>query len=346
MGRLTFVFLLILSLFYCSHVWAQNSSESANLATSNLGSVSFYLDKKNPATQGESVHVVEESKAYFCLQLNTQVPDLAKVVKHLSQVELTLEKEGENPQKIKAKSNLKRGLIYSNAQGCFIGQLRVPMGVSAGKYHVSELDLLLASEHVIPLRDHLSQVKPLGLIEVASPIQDTMPPLIEKIESWVPMEGGMNMRHSRAWKYIFFRVTAIDQNVGIDPSTFQIFFKNYLDDELVDISKAKCSTILPNLQYNCTLYFSRAEHDFYGRTLRLVLDSVSVADKYGNLTELTTPEQLEKIFGGKLMQYVFYSHKSSHDKKAETQNEPDEDGHIEASDKPKSIFINKRRDRF
>lgn len=262
---------------------------------------------------------------------------------------MILEGEGENPQKLKVKSKLKKGLIYPNSQTCYTGKFTIPLGTPAGKYHIVDLNLLLASGHSIFLRDHLDQFKPKGLVEVASPVKDVTPPVIEKIESWVPLENEMNMRHSRAWTYVYFRVTATDQDIGIDPNSFQIFFKIYLDDVLVDIMQAKCATILPNLNDDCRLYFSRAEHDFYGRTLRMVLDSVSVADKHGNLAELTTPAQLEKIFGGKLLRYIFYSHKPPKANRSESQafsSEPDEEDHSELSEKPKSVLINKRRDRY
>ncbi len=152
------------------------------------------------------------------------------------------------------------------------------------------------------------------------------------------------MRFKRAWHYIYLRVTATDQMVGIDPSTFQIFFKAYLDDELIDILRPRCRTEAPNLFYECKLYFSRAEHDFYGRTLKLVLDSIGVADKHGNWTELTQPEQLEKIYGGKLLSYTFYSHKLP--KQSESQkaaNAPDANANSIHSSDPKPDYFNKLR---
>ncbi len=346
---------MILCFFVCmasSSLFAQGILESNSLSSANLGSLSFYLDKKMPNTQGESIHVVEKSKAYFCLQLNRQVPALDEAVRHLRQVTVLLEGEGEAPQHIEAKSKLRKGLLYPNSQSCFVGELLVPQGLPAGKYHVSELDLLLASRHVLSFRDRLSQLNPLGLVELSSPIKDSTSPLVEKIESWVPLEDEMNMRYHRAWADIHLRVTATDQTVGIDPHSFQLFFKATLDDELVDIVQAKCSTILPNLYYNCDLYFSRAEPDFRGRTLKLVIDSVSVADKLGNLTELNTPHELEKLFGGKLLRYTFYSKKVTSpngkisESQASSKEEREENSHTESPSKPKSVLINKRRDRF
>jgi len=307
-----------------------------------LGSISFYLDKKTPATQGQSVHVEEGSKVYFCLQLNANVPDLQVASQRLLQVDMTLLGEGELPQKIRGRSKLKQDLIYADEQGCWTGSMRVPMATPAGKYRVSELDLRMASGHEISLRDHLSQFQPMGLVEVASPILDAAPPVIERIQSWVPLLDEMNMRHKRAWRNIFFRVTATDEMVGIDPNSFQIFFKVYVDDELIDIMRPLCRATLPNLYYDCTLYFSRAEHDFYGRTLRLRLDSIGVADKHGNWAELTTPEQLEKIFNGKPMEYIFYTHKLPHP--TESQKAAIDKGFTPPVSKPKSLYINKLRD--
>lgn len=328
---------------FSSAVKAQSMPETnSSLATANLGSVSFYLDKKHPNTQGESVQVTENAQVYFCLQLNTLVPDLKAASERLLQVDMTLTGEGALPQKLRAKSKLKHDIIYPNSQSCWTGTFTVPLATPQGKYRISDLDLLLASGHKIFLRDHIDQFQPRGLVNVSSPILDTTPPVIEKIISWVPLFGEMNMRYSRAWKYIYFRVVATDEMVGIDPQSFQIFFKVYVDNVLLDILQARCSTKLPNLYYDCNLYFSRAQHDFFGRTLKLVLDSVGVADKHGNWAEFTSVEQLEKLFDGKLLQYTFYSHDVP---KTEGQDasKVDRDDHEVPSARPRAPYINKLR---
>lgn len=342
MRRLFFLVFFLLSFGFIPGLWAQAPSETnPNLATSHLGSISFYLDKKFPNTQGESVQVTENTKVYFCLQLNTLVPDLKAATQRLMQVNMTLMGEGELPQKIKASSKLKQDVLNSNALSCWTGALTVPLATPAGKYRVTELDLLLASGHTLFLRDHLNQFQPKGLVNVSSPILDATPPLIERLKSWSALFGEMNMRYNRAWRTIDFRVIATDEMVGIDPDSFQIFFKVFVDDELIDIVKPRCITRLQNLYYDCSLYFSRAEHDFYGRTLKLVLDSVGVADKHGNWAELTTPEQLKKIFNGKLLQYTFYTHKVP---KTESQPEAlDRDDHDVPSARPRAPHMNRLR---
>ncbi len=344
MHRSLFLVFFIVFFGFIPALWAQSMPETGpNLAESNLGSISFYLDKKHPNTQGESVQVTENTKVYFCLQLNTKVPDLKAATDRLMQVDMTLMGEGDLPQKIRALSKLTENLIQANALSCWAGSFTIPLATPAGKYRVAELDLLMASGHKIFLRDHIDQFQPRGLVNVDSPIKDATPPVIEKIKSWTPLFGEMNMRYSRAWQSIYFRVVATDEMVGIDPNSFQIFFKVFVDGELIDIIRPRCIPRLANLYYDCTLYFSRAEHDFYGRTLKLVLDSIGVADKHGNWKELTTPEQLMKIFNGKLLQYTFYTHKVP---KSESQPDPNglnKNDHDVPSARPRSPHINRLR---
>ncbi|MBL7685517.1 MAG: hypothetical protein JNK65_05730, partial [Deltaproteobacteria bacterium] len=99
--------------------------------------------------------------------------------------------------------------------------------------------------------------------------------------------------------------------------------KEYLDGTLVDIQEAKCKPLLPNLYYDCKLYFSRAIPELKPRILHFVLDSITLSDQLGNAIELTTEDQLKPLFGGKLLRYTFYSGRP---KKGEVEQEhPNED---------------------
>jgi hypothetical protein len=312
-------FIVVLSIIVLSPIrmntaQARSSAESMPESTAksiaptlnSLGSISFFLDKNNPTWGGELVHVGEKDLVFFCLQLDASDPRLQRPIKYLRRVEITLEGEGESPQKIVGMTKLRKRLIQPDSKGCYIGEMQLPEVILPGKYQVSEVDLLQSSGHYISLREELNDFSPVGSIEVESPTVDRKPPIIEKIESKTPLENSIIFGGHRGWAEINFRVITTDLISGIQPESFHIFFKVFVDGDLFDIVEPKCRARLPNLYYDCHLYFSRAEPDLRSRTVKLVLDSISLSDRVGNEIEITRPSELKPFFEGKLLRYTFY----------------------------------------
>jgi len=311
-----FFFFLFLSLFVVSPVWAdapgsQPSPETQETPETvykpeNLGSLSFFLDKKNPTYKGESVHLGERDKAYFCLKLNPKDERLSRARRFLRRIEITLE-GGDPPSRLTGLTKLRSVVIDPDSHGCYIGEVQIPPEIPPGKYKLIELDLIETSRNAIPYRDELENLSPVGLIEISSPSLDKFPPIIEKIVSYTPLIEPMHFEGHRAWAKVRFRVITTDLISGVKPDSLQIFFRANVDGNLVGILQPKCHPRVINLYYDCSLYFSRAQPDFRSRTLELILDSVSIADHFGNLEEWNTLPRLKNLFGGQLLHYIFYT---------------------------------------
>ncbi len=311
-----FLFFLIFSFVCMGSAWADapGSQPSAESQVSlpppyvpvNLGSLSFFLDKKKPNYKGESVHLGERDKAYFCLKLNPKDERFARTRRFLRQIEITLE-GGEPPSRLVGVTKLRSVVIQPDGQGCYIGTVQVPPEIPPGKYKLIELDLIQTSRNAVSYRDELENLDPVGLIEISSPSLDKFPPILEKIVTYTPLVEPIHFDWNRAWVKIRFRVITTDLISGIKPDSLQIFFKATVDGNLVGIPQAKCRPRVKNLYYDCSLYFSRAQPDLRSRTLELTLDSVSIADHFGNINEWNTPRELRNFFAGKLLHYVFYT---------------------------------------
>ncbi|MFO1520058.1 MAG: hypothetical protein U1F57_10410 [bacterium] len=312
-------FFLLVLLFWAAPMTVKAGSESApeSVPTASLGpisdlpeglgSVTFMLDSNDADRQPGSVHVGEKDRVYFCVKIDPNNPRVRHAIKYLRAIEVTLEGEGENPQKITGRTALKKRVIRPNGAGCYWGKLRIPENTPPGKYRLSELDLWESPLRSLSLREELPNVSPKGVIEVESPHLDRNSPVVEKIEVKSPQEDPVKFNGHRGWALAQFRLVASDLISGIKPETLKIFFKIFLDGTLVDIQEANCKPRLPNLFFDCKLYFSRAEPDMRGRTVQLVLDSISLSDRLGNDTEISEVEALKKLTGGELLRYVYYT---------------------------------------
>jgi hypothetical protein len=289
----------------------QESSPSTSSESPPFGTVLFFLEPKEKGTGSllGSVHVGEDDQVYFCLKLNPQDPRLTRPVRYLRAVEVTLEGEGDSPQKIKGMTKIRKRVIEPESDGCYVGRMKIPAGIPPGKYQVAELDLWLTNGREVSLRDELEEFSSRGVVEIESPQLDSTPPVVEKIESKTPLVDRFNFGGKTGRADILFRVVAYDAVSGIDPNSFHIFFKVFLDDHLVDILEPRCRTQLPNLYYDCKLYFSRAAPHLRARTAKIILDSVSVSDRLGNSLEINDPAELRSLFEGKNLRYTFYSHR-------------------------------------
>lgn len=293
--------------------------------TGGLGSVIFYLNEdESPQSQPGSVHVEEKDRVYFCVQLKHDEPRIRRVLKYLRGVEFTLLGPGDNPQKIVGATRfLKRG-VQPDAGGCYRGSFRVPEGIPPGKYKVSEVDLWQAPSASVSLREELKEFSRLGVVEVDSPVQDPNPPIIEKIVNWTPLVDHLLYGGKIGHASMNFRVITTDLISGIQPESFHIFFKIFLDGVLVDILEPKCFPRLKNLYYDCKLYFSRALPDLRAVTVKIVLDSIGLSDRFGNNIEINDSEKLKSFFDGKLLGYTFYPTRSAK-KKATLGQDKEED---------------------
>ncbi len=278
----------------------------AETSTQKLGKVLFFLDPEAPFNQQPgSVHVSEVDPIFFCVQLNEQDPRFAHVFNALRGLEITLEGEGDPPQKLTGHTRLRNQGVRPNAQGCYIGQVKVPFGVPPGKYKISEIDLLLAPRQSVSLREELSEFAPLGEIEIDSPQHDLDPPILEKIITYTPSEALMHYGGNVASAKVRFRVVTSDSISGIQPDSFHVFFKVFLNGVLIDIVEPLCTPKLSNLYYNCRLYFSRAIPDLKAVTVKFVLDSISLSDRLGHALEINEIKRLKALFEGNLLTYTF-----------------------------------------
>ncbi len=302
-------FLLILfSVFLSSLGFAQTDSlpeSNPQAKKAPLGSVSFFLSPKQPMIKGESIHVGEKEKAFFCVQLNAEDPRIKNDLHYLRRIEITL--EGGNPsQKMVGLTKSWNRILLPDSNGCFIGEIRIADGIPPGKYKLAEVDLWMSSSSSISLREEIPEMIPQGMIEVESPNHDLKPPVIEKIVTKTPLINDTTFRGKRGRGRIKFQVVATDSISGVNFSTLRVFFRFLVDKNLVDILESKCLSFLPNLYFNCELKFSRGEPQLKTRTVELVLDSMILSDKIGNETELKEPESLKALFSGKILHYIFY----------------------------------------
>ncbi len=303
-----YLLLIILSVLLSSLVYAQNDSvpeSNPQAEKAPLGSISFFLNTKQPMSQGESIHVGEKEKAFFCVQFNSEDPRIKNQLHYLRRIEITLE-GGDPSQKIVGLTKSWNRILSPDSKGCFIGEIKIADGMPPGKYKLSEVDLWMSSSSSIALREEIPEIIPQGLIEVESPNHDLKPPVIEKIVTKTPLSNYTLFRGKRARGRIKFQVVATDSIAGVDSSTLRVFFRFLVDKNLVDILESKCSSFLPNLYFDCELKFSRGEPQLKTRVVELVLDSLVLSDKIGNETELKEPESLKALFNGKILHYIFY----------------------------------------
>lgn len=301
-------FLFILFIFISPIAFAQTdfiTESNPQAQKMSLGSVSFFLNPQQPMIKGESIHIGEKEKAFFCIQLNSEDSRIKNHLHYLRRIEITL--EGGNPsQRVVGMTKSWNRILTPDSNGCFIGEIKIADGIPPGKYKLIEVDLWMSSSSSISLREEIPELTPQGLIEVESPNHDLKPPIIEKIVSKTPLSNYTIFRGKRARGRIKFQVIATDSIAGIDSSTLRVFFRFLVDKNLVDILESKCSSFLPNLYFDCELKFSRGEPQLKTRMVELVLDSLVLSDKIGNEVELKESESLKALFDGKILHYLFY----------------------------------------
>jgi hypothetical protein len=294
---------------------------SPESAPRTLGSVIFFLDR-NEDLNGHpgSVHVGEKDRVFFCVRLNGEDSRLIRALNYLRGVGVTLEGPGESPQKIMGLTRFYKKRVEPESNGCYLGRLRIPYGVPPGKYKLTELDIYEAASKAVSLREELKEFSTLGVIDVESPKIELKPPIVESIVSWTKVNNHLDFRGHIASATMNFRVVVNDSISGVDPESFKIFFKAYMDDLLVDIIEPRCKLRQKDLYYNCKLYFSRAEPELRAVTVKFVLDSINASDKLGNDLDITEPEKLAALFKGKRLVYTFYPTHSLEDKSDTNEN--------------------------
>lgn len=310
MKKLQFHFLLIVLFFSFSHsLWAQSETlpesqtELSSESSAALGEAFFYF--KELKSDEESVHALAGDKVNFCVKLNSSYPKISTYMPYLQQIELELLSEGTVPLKGSTKLQIKG--LKPNAAGCYEGSVSIPKKISAGKYQLAELDLVLSRKRHVSLREELGDLLKIPVIEVeAAPVLPN-PFVFEKIISKTPLQKKIKTFGRRARGEIQFRLVTHDANKSLDANSLKVFFKLYLDGARADILQSKCRSILKGTYFDCKLYVSRAVPDLKGRLMELKLDALSIEDAYGNLFEMTEEKDLMGLFDGKLLHYVFYT---------------------------------------
>ncbi|MBF0492168.1 MAG: hypothetical protein HQM15_05255 [Deltaproteobacteria bacterium] len=309
-----FLFFITLILSPSGFLWAQSESpaesqESISLdPSSHLGELFFYFKELKP--DQESVHALADDTVNFCFKLNSSYPKIAAYLPYLQKIELELVPNSGEGKLTGATSYQLKGLKPDSA-GCYGGSIKIPKKINAGKYQLTELDLILSKNRHISLREELEDLPKIPVIDLeATEAQkaERNPFVFEKIISKSPLQQKIKTFGHWARGEIYFRLVTHDDQQALDLNSLKVFFKLYLDGTRVDILQARCSSTLKGTYFDCTLYVSRAEPDLKGRLMVLKLDSISIEDAYGNLYEMTEEKDLRGLFDAKLLQYVFYSY--------------------------------------
>lgn len=290
--------------------WAQESTAAPPKAPPSLlypgGAILFFPDK-SPRPSNDRFPVEAGQEVEVCILLETtKSPLLDRIVKNTTGFRLILEDNKVPPDAILVERERKKARIKPDDQGCYRTTFRIPTYTDTGIYQVADLLFKVSGRGYISVHQLLFGFSQADELEVSNPDTDAKEPTLIAIGT---LQEDLKTI-GKAFDFLKIKVkqefTFNDPESGLEPKTLRVFYQLLDNGERTGIHEAKCRTyFLKKAKFVCQLEITRPNYEWELGRLALVLESIYLKDKAGNMLVLQDPDLFKKAAGDTPVKFEF-----------------------------------------
>lgn len=314
----TYGVLVCLLLAWAQPVWGQEAetqtspetqSGSVTLSARELwggGEVWFFPDQ-SPRPADDRFEVVAGQEVPFCLKLRAKgSPLIKRIQEEATGFRLILEDNQTPPNVMSISIGDEKTPLIPDEQGCYRGKFEIPLQIDQGIYQVANLFFRTRRRNYVGLKQILYNFSQADELNVTNPNEDKKAPKLIRISTYQKSLGKLDGVGSFEDIKIKQDFAFEEEGSGVAPESLRVYYALLEEGQQVSIHQADCKRIRRrNWNYKCQLHLLRPDWQWEASRVSLVLQSIYVQDKAGNLMVLQEPAVFKEAAKGSPIRFDF-----------------------------------------
>ncbi|MDX1387389.1 MAG: hypothetical protein R3257_07340, partial [bacterium] len=249
-----------------------------------------------PRPANDRFEVKAGEEVPLCLKLEAKgSPLIKRIQEEATAFRLILEDSQEPPNAMTVRVGDEKKPLKPDAQGCYRGFFVIPPQVNEGVYQVANLLFRTRRRNYVGLQQVLYNFSKADELKVENPNADNEAPKLIGISSFQKSLGKLDGVGNFEDIKVKQNFTFDKEGSGVEPKSLKVYYALIEEGQQVSIHQAECKRIRRrDWNFQCKLHLLRPDWQWEASHVSLVLQSIYVKDKAGNLLVLQEPAVLKE----------------------------------------------------